>query len=143
MGISRRRQLVLNHRQRRISSGPVAIALAPCDLRTVAQLPSPQITMGPAAPPLSPATAGVWWRFAGPAAALALACVVGAVVWRPQRTIPKCSFTFATTCGLVSLSAVSMSTVHSDNALNRLRRSFNSSFASPGPNIRRASGSPS
>ena len=60
-----------------------------------------------------------------------------------QRSIRKCSFTFATICGSVSLSTVSISTVRPDNVLDRLRRSLSSSFASPGPKIRRALGCPS
>ena len=39
-----------------------------------------------------------------------------------QLTMPKCSFTFATICGSVSLSTVSISTVHPVNAFDRLRR---------------------
>src|SRR4030095_11640615 len=58
----------------------------------------------------------------------------------PQRSIRKCSFTLATICGSVSLSAVSISTVHSENVLDRLRRSLSSSLASPGPEIQNSSG---
>ena len=57
-----------------------------------------------------------------------------------QRSIRRCSFTLAIICRSGSLSAVSMSSVRSENTLDRLRRSSNSSLASPGPKIRRASG---
>jgi len=60
---------------------------------------------------------------------------------RPRsRAIPKCSFTFATICGSVSVSVVSMPTMRSHSPLERPMRSLSCSLASPGPKIRRASG---
>ena len=61
--------------------------------------------------------------------------------WSPQRAIPKCSFTFATICGSVSLSVVSMPMVRSECAVERRRRSLSSSLASPGPKIKSSSAS--
>ena len=73
---------------------------------------------------------------------------IGLLKSGPQRDglsdrVRSDSLTFATISGSVSLSVVSTWTVLSDSPLARLRCSFNSSLASPGPKIRKASACPS